>query len=66
MQASRLIRPIGPDSFEIQHDRLAESVIESLSKPDREFKAAQELLSAKAANHNRTRQWLDARECKPL
>lgn len=60
--ASRLIRPIA-DSYEIQHDRLAQTVIASLSDSEREFKSARELLTAKAVSHARTGAWLDAKEC---
>lgn len=63
---SRLIRTVGPESYELQHDRLAQVVMESLSDQDREFKAARELLSAKAMNHKRTGQWLVAQECEVL
>ena len=62
MQASRLIRPVRHETYEIQHDRLAEAVVDSLSDEDLEFKAACELLSAKAINHPRTGQWLEASE----
>jgi hypothetical protein len=43
----RLVRPIGHESYEIQHDRLAAAVIESMKESDREAKAAREFLAAK-------------------
>jgi hypothetical protein len=37
----RLVRPIRDQSYEIQHDRLAAAVVESMNDSDREAKAAQ-------------------------
>ncbi len=65
LMASRLVRPVG-DSYEVQHDRLAETVVLSLPDSDREFKAARELLAAKAVNHARTGEWLTPKECHLL
>jgi HEAT repeat protein len=44
----RLVRPVGQETYEIQHDRLAAAVIESMKESDREAKAADEFLAAKA------------------
>jgi hypothetical protein len=44
----RLIRPIGYERDEIQHDRLAAAVIESMRESDRHGKAVREFLAAKA------------------
>jgi hypothetical protein len=43
----RLVRPVGYETYEIQHDRLAAAVIESMKDRDREAKAAREFLAAK-------------------
>ena len=43
----RLVRPVGHETYEIQHDRLAAAVIESMKVSDREAKAAGEFLAAK-------------------
>ena len=43
----RLVRPVGHETYEIQHDRLAAAVIESMKDSDREAKAAREFLAAK-------------------
>src|SRR5271165_5071750 len=43
----RLVRPVGHETYEIQHDRLAAAVIESMKVSDREAKAAREFLAAK-------------------
>jgi HEAT repeat protein len=43
----RLIRPVGHETYEIQHDRLAAAVIESMKDSDRKAKAAREFLAAK-------------------
>ena len=43
----RLVRPIGYETYEIQHDRLAAAIIESMKNSDREAKAAREFLAAK-------------------
>jgi HEAT repeat protein len=43
----RLVRPIGHETYEIQHDRLAAAVIESMKDSDRDAKAAREFLAAK-------------------
>jgi hypothetical protein len=43
----RLVRPVGDESYEIQHDRLAAAVIDSMKDSDREAKAAREFLAAK-------------------
>jgi hypothetical protein len=42
----RLVRPVG-ETYEIQHDRLAAAVLESMKESDREAKAAREFLAAK-------------------
>lgn len=44
----RLVRPIGHQKYEIQHDRLAAAVIENLKDSDREAKTARDFLAAKA------------------
>jgi len=51
----RLVRPIGHESYEIQHDRLAAAVIENMKEEDRETKAAREFLSAKVPMFERTK-----------
>jgi DNA-binding IclR family transcriptional regulator len=43
----RLVRPVGHEIYEIQHDRLATAVVESMEHSDREAKAAREFLAAK-------------------
>jgi len=43
----RLVRPVGYEIYEIQHDRLAVAVIESMEDNDREAKVAREFLAAK-------------------
>src|SRR4029077_3508925 len=43
----RLVRPVGHKTYEIQHDRLAAAVIESMKDSDRQSKAAREFLAAK-------------------
>jgi hypothetical protein len=43
----RLVRPVGHEAYEIQHDRLAATVIESMKDSAREAKAAREFLAAK-------------------
>jgi HEAT repeat protein len=45
----RLVRPVGHETYEIQHDRLAVAVIESMKDSDREAKAAREFLAAKVS-----------------
>jgi hypothetical protein len=50
----RLVRPIGDEMYEIQHDRLAAAVIEGMRDSDRDAKAAHELLAAKVAAFERT------------
>ncbi|MEM7316295.1 MAG: HEAT repeat domain-containing protein, partial [Planctomycetota bacterium] len=62
---SRLVRPVG-ESYEIQHDRLAALVIDSLSNTDRELKAVRELLMAKTVSHGHTKEWLTEKECLQL
>jgi HEAT repeat protein len=52
--SERLVRPVGHEIYEIQHDRLAAAVIESLKDSDREAKAAHEFLAAKAPAFERT------------
>ena len=62
LHQARLIRPVGTDTWEIQHDRLAEVIIAGMSDADRESKSARELLAAKAINHARTGEWLTRNE----
>jgi HEAT repeat protein len=50
----RLVRPLGNNDYEVQHDRLAAAVVDELSVPEREFKAARELLSSSAGTFART------------
>ena len=50
----RLVRPVGYETYEIQHDRLAVAVIESMKDSDREAKAAREFLGAKVPVFERT------------
>lgn len=62
LHRARLIRPVGNNTWEIQHDRLAEVVIAEMADTDREAKAARELLAAKAINHSLTGAWLEPAE----
>jgi HEAT repeat protein len=50
----RLVRPVGRETYEIQHDRLAAAVIESMKDSDREAKAAREFLAAKVPAFEQT------------
>src|SRR5208282_4174200 len=50
----RLVRPIGDESYEIQHDVLAAAIIESMKDSDREAKAAREFLAAKVPAFEQT------------
>src|SRR6202047_3535018 len=50
----RLVRPVGHEIYEIQHDRLAAAVIESMKDSDREAKAAREFLATKVPAFERT------------
>ena len=50
----RLVRPVGHEIYEIQHDSLAAAVIESMKDSDREAKAAREFLAAKVPVFERT------------
>jgi HEAT repeat protein len=50
----RLVRPVGHETYEIQHDRLAAAVVESMKDSDREAKAAREFLSVKVPVFERT------------
>ena len=50
----RLVRPVGHETYEIQHDRLAAAVIESMKGSDRDAKAAREFLAAKVPVFERT------------
>jgi HEAT repeat protein len=50
----RLVRPIGHERYEIQHDRLGAAVIESMKTSDREAKMAREFLVAKVPAFERT------------
>jgi TIR domain len=58
----RLVRPVGHETYEIQHDRLAAAVIESMKDDDRETKAAREFLTAKTLPFERTLVPLDPGE----
>jgi hypothetical protein len=58
----RLVRPVGHETYEIQHDRLAAAVIESMKDNDRETKAAREFLTAKTPPFERTLVSLDPGE----
>lgn len=58
----RLVRPIGHESYEIQHDRLAAAVIENMKEDDREAKAAREFLAAKVPMFERTQTPLSPNE----
>jgi HEAT repeat protein len=51
----RLVRPVGYETYEIQHDRLAAAVMESMKEGDREAKAACEFLAAKVPTFLRTK-----------
>jgi HEAT repeat protein len=55
----RLVRPVGHETYEIQHDRLAAAVIEAMRDSDREAKVAREFLTAKAVAFERTMVYLD-------
>ena len=50
----RLVRPVGHEIYEIQHDRLAAAVIESMKDSERDAKAAREFLAAKVPVFERT------------
>ncbi|HEY4364659.1 MAG TPA: HEAT repeat domain-containing protein [Bryobacteraceae bacterium] len=50
----RLVRPVGHETYEIQHDRLASAVIDKMKASDREAKAASEFLSSKAVAYEWT------------
>lgn len=58
----RLVRPIGYETYEIQHDRLASAVIDSMKDNDREAKQAREFLAAKIPLFERTRTPLSGAE----
>jgi hypothetical protein len=60
--SERLVRPVGPETYEIQHDRLAAAVIESMKDSDREAKAAREFLAAKVPVFKRTMMYLTPEE----
>jgi HEAT repeat protein len=58
----RLIRPVGHESYEIQHDVLAAAVIESMKDSDRDAKAAREFLAAKVSAFEKTMIYLATNE----
>ena len=62
MVRQRLVRPVGHELFEIQHDRLAEAVLTSMTDSTREAKQVQELLAVKAVNFHKTQEWLSLSE----
>lgn len=64
--AKRLVRPIGGDSYEIQHDRLAEVIVAELDPTEKESKQATELLLSKAASFDTTRAYLTEGELQLL
>jgi HEAT repeat protein len=51
----RLVRPVGHEIYEIQHDRLGAAVIESMKDTDRDAKTARDFLAAKVPAFERTR-----------
>jgi hypothetical protein len=51
----RLVRPVGHQTYEIQHDRLAAAVIETMKGSDRDAKAAREFLAAKVPTFQQTK-----------
>src|SRR5271165_4385201 len=58
----RLVRPVGYETYEIQHDHLAAAVIESMKDSDREAKAGREFLAAKVPAFEQTMVPLAPRE----
>ncbi len=51
----RLVRPVGDELYEIQHDQLAAAVVSRMEGADREAKSAREFLSTKTTTFARTR-----------
>jgi HEAT repeat protein len=58
----RLVRPLAGDSYEIQHDKLAEVIISELEPEEKEAKQAVELLLSKSASFEFTKALLTAGE----